>query len=191
MRPIRLHVCPQICRTRHISRITCVWQTKTVTNYYYVNNQIHLTLLSTDMKILQTSIDVLTTDWRHQQLTDYWSCTAFCCDIFLFVAEAVYSGSCDFYTVDVHPDTICWSLLNLSWYLMVPFIFFIHQFLHVLLPTIFDPFSALTLLVGRQEGHPACKNWVVGCWHGYLPGARCRLAYGPTDATATHCLLLQ
>ena len=25
-------------------------------------------------------------------------------------------------------------------------------------------FSALTLLVGRQEGHPACKNWVVGCW---------------------------
>ena len=25
-------------------------------------------------------------------------------------------------------------------------------------------FSALALLVGRQEGHPACKNWVVGCW---------------------------
>jgi len=28
-------------------------------------------------------------------------------------------------------------------------------------------FSALTLLVGRQEGHPACKNWVVRYWHGY------------------------
>ena len=27
---------------------------------------------------------------------------------------------------------------------------------------ILSPFSALTLLVGRQEGHPACKN--VGCW---------------------------
>ena len=53
------------------------------------------------------------------------------------------------------------------------------------------PFSALTLLVGRQEGHPACKNWVVRCWHGYLSGARCRLVYGPADATATHCLLLQ
>jgi len=26
---------------------------------------------------------------------------------------------------------------------------------------------------------------VVGCWHGYLPGARCRFAYGPADATAT------
>jgi len=48
-------------------------------------------------------------------------------------------------------------------------------------------FSALTLFFGRQEGHPACKNWVVGCWHGYLSGARCRLAYGPADATATHC----
>jgi len=27
------------------------------------------------------------------------------------------------------------------------------------------------------------------CWCGYLSGARCRLAYGPADATATHCLL--
>ena len=51
--------------------------------------------------------------------------------------------------------------------------------------------SALMLLVGWQEGHPACKNWVVGCWRGYLSEARCRLAYGPADATATHCLLLQ
>ena len=25
------------------------------------------------------------------------------------------------------------------------------------------PFSALTLLFGRQEGHPACKNWVLVC----------------------------
>jgi len=27
------------------------------------------------------------------------------------------------------------------------------------------PFSALTLLVGCQEGHPACKkNWMLVCW---------------------------
>jgi len=32
---------------------------------------------------------------------------------------------------------------------------------------------------------------LVGCWHGYLSGARCRLAYGPADATATHRLMLQ
>ena len=57
--------------------------------------------------------------------------------------------------------------------------------------TCYCAFSTLTLLVGRQEGHRACKNWVVGCWHGYLSGARCRLAYGPAEATATHCLWLQ
>ena len=46
-------------------------------------------------------------------------------------------------------------------------------------------FSALTLLVGRPEEHPACKNLVMRCWCGYLSGARCRLfAYGPADATA-------
>ena len=55
----------------------------------------------------------------------------------------------------------------------------------------FFALSAMTLLVGRQEGHPACKTLSVGCWHGYLSGARCRLAYGPADAIATHCLLLQ
>jgi len=38
-------------------------------------------------------------------------------------------------------------------------------------------FSALTLLVGPQERHPACKNRVEGCWRGYLPGAKCTLAY--------------
>ena len=53
-------------------------------------------------------------------------------------------------------------------------------------------FSALTLLVGRdRKGIRPVKNWVVGCWRGYLSGARCSLAYSPADATATHCLLLQ
>ena len=32
---------------------------------------------------------------------------------------------------------------------------------------------------------------MVGCWRGYLSGARCRLAYSSADATATKCLLLQ
>jgi len=41
------------------------------------------------------------------------------------------------------------------------------------------------LLVGQQEGHPVCEKRVVGCWHGYLSGARCRLAYCPADDTAT------
>jgi len=44
--------------------------------------------------------------------------------------------------------------------------------------------------LGGLKGIRPVKNWVVGCWHGYLSGARCRLACGPVDATATHCLLL-
>jgi len=49
---------------------------------------------------------------------------------------------------------------------------------------------ALTLLVGRQEGHPACNNWVARYWCGYLSGARYkRFAYGPADATVTPSFL--
>jgi len=46
-------------------------------------------------------------------------------------------------------------------------------------------FSALTLLSGCQEEHPACENWVMRCWcRWYLCGARCRLfAYDPADAS--------
>jgi len=40
----------------------------------------------------------------------------------------------------------------------------------------------LTLLVGRQEGHPACKK---------LSGSMLAWLFGPADATATHYLLLQ
>ena len=38
--------------------------------------------------------------------------------------------------------------------------------------------------LGFRKGIRPVKNWVVGRWHGYLSGARCRLAYGPADATA-------
>ena len=51
-------------------------------------------------------------------------------------------------------------------------------------------FSALMLLVGGQEGHPACKK-LSGGMLAWLSGMRCRLAYSPADATATHYLLLQ
>jgi len=49
---------------------------------------------------------------------------------------------------------------------------------------------ALTLLVERQEGHLACKK-LNGGMLAWLSGMRCRLAYSPADATATHYLLLQ
>ena len=44
--------------------------------------------------------------------------------------------------------------------------------------------------LGGRKGIRPVKNRVVGYWHCYLSGARCRLAYGPADASATHCLLL-
>ena len=54
-------------------------------------------------------------------------------------------------------------------------------------------FCALTLLVRRQEGHPACKKLSGGllAWLFVWSDVLCRFAYGPADATATHCLLLQ
>jgi len=40
--------------------------------------------------------------------------------------------------------------------------------------------------VGHQEEHPSCKNWVMRCCCGYVPGSRRRLfVYGPADATAS------
>jgi len=43
--------------------------------------------------------------------------------------------------------------------------------------------------LGARKGIQAVQNWVVRCWHRYLSRARCRFAYGPTDATATHLSL--
>ena len=56
-------------------------------------------------------------------------------------------------------------------------------------------FSALMLLVGRQEGHSACKklSGEVLAWLSVTleQGADLHMAHGPADATATYCLLLQ
>jgi len=55
-------------------------------------------------------------------------------------------------------------------------------------------FSALMLLVGQQESHPAipaCKKLSGGVLVWLTTWARCRFAYGPVDAIATQCLLLQ
>jgi len=50
-------------------------------------------------------------------------------------------------------------------------------------------FSALTLLVGRQEGHPACKKLSDGLLAWLSVWSEVQTC--PADATATHCLLLQ
>ena len=60
--PFALCLFHQRCRTRKISRITCVWRRETVrpTNCCYVNTQIYLTLFSTDIKLLKTIFNLLT-----------------------------------------------------------------------------------------------------------------------------------
>jgi len=52
-------------------------------------------------------------------------------------------------------------------------------------------FSALTLLVGQQEGHPACKKLSSGVLAWLPVWSKVQICIGPADATATHCLLLQ
>jgi len=47
------------------------------------------------------------------------------------------------------------------------------------------------LLVGRQEGHPACKKLSGGLLAWLFLWSDVQISYGPADATATHCLLLQ
>jgi len=50
-------------------------------------------------------------------------------------------------------------------------------------------FSALTLLVGWQEGHPACKELSGGVLARLSVWSEVQT--DPADATATHRLLLQ
>ena len=52
-------------------------------------------------------------------------------------------------------------------------------------------FSALTLLVGQQEGHPACKKLSGEVLAWLSVWSEVQTCICPADATATHCLLLQ
>jgi len=45
--------------------------------------------------------------------------------------------------------------------------------------------------LGDRKGIWSVKNERWGAGAGYLFEARCRLAYGPADATTIHCFLLQ
>jgi len=71
------------------------------------------------------------------------------------------------------------------------FVDFCYVWVYVFLNILLNAFSALTLLVGRQEGHPACKKteWWVLAW--LSAWSEVQTCICPADATATHCLLLQ
>jgi len=55
----------------------------------------------------------------------------------------------------------------------------------------FAAFSALTLLVGQQEGHPACKKLSGEVLAWLSVWIEVQTCICPADATATHSLLLQ
>ena len=65
-------------------------------------------------------------------------------------------------------------------YLLYSCFYGIHQ--NVILFCELFALSALMLLVGQQEGHPACKKLSGGVLASLSVGARCRLAYVPADA---------
>ena len=86
--------------------------------------------------------------------------------------------------VVVLPSSICWTSSELWWFSggrgeSYP------ELVHAVLPSVLW----CCWLGGRKVIRPVKR--VVGCWRVCLSGAMCRLAYGPADATAPHCLLLQ
>jgi len=54
-----------------------------------------------------------------------------------------------------------------------------------------NAFSALTLLVGQQEEHPACKKLSGRVLAWLSVWSKVETCICPADATATRCLLLQ
>jgi len=63
--------------------------------------------------------------------------------------------------------------------------------MHDVMPSVLCAFSALMLLVGRQEGHLACKKLSGGMLVWLSVCGKMQICICPADATATHYLLLQ
>ena len=71
-------------------------------------------------------------------------------------------------------------------YLPTPYSYLVNMF-------IFTVSSVLwSCWLGGRKGIRPVKNWLVWCWRGYLVWlsvwSEVQIAYGPADATATHCL---
>ena len=82
--PFTLRFCPQRCRSRQISWITCVLQTETVIKHCYVNRQMNVSFYY--QEISNCCRPVLTywlTDWRRHWLTAdhvrHFAATVFLC----------------------------------------------------------------------------------------------------------------
>ena len=69
----------------------------------------------------------------------------------------------------------------------------VHKVVLPQLPEYYTIFARKIFFLPSLGGNvPSLPPTSYACgWHGYVPGSRCRFAYGPADATATHYLLLQ
>jgi len=81
--PFDLHFCFQRCWSRQISWITYVLRTETVTNCCCVNRQMNVSYCQQISNCCRPVLTYWPIDWRHQWLTDWWSCTAFFATAFL------------------------------------------------------------------------------------------------------------
>jgi len=67
--PFALDFCPQRCKTRWISKITCLLRTETATNRSCVNRQINLVYYQLISNCCRPVLTYWLTDWHHQWLT--------------------------------------------------------------------------------------------------------------------------
>ena len=81
-------------------------------------------------------------------------------------------------------STVCSGEIQVSTKIRVPYRYFPQELCPV-------AFSALTMLVGWQEGHPACKKLSSRVLAWLSAWSEVQTCICPADATATHCLLLQ
>ena len=93
MRPIRIALLSSKMLISPDKLIIVLW-TETVTSRCYINRQI-MWVYYQQLSKSNFCRPVLTywlTDWRHQWLTDCWSCTAFCCDTFSLLRQLCTVG---------------------------------------------------------------------------------------------------
>ena len=152
---------------------------------------------------------IMWSNWRLIS-ADVKRCCYWCCfDRFQMLMSNIGKVKYPQYTISrqskLFPDRAAlfrWVVWQLDWNSRVSFLLLMNQLLFVIATVILSIYCLLVLFIqvpsvlwhcwlGGRKGIRPVKNWVVGCWRSYLSGARCRLAYGPADATATHCLLLQ
>ena len=99
--PFVLHFCPQRCRSRQISWITCVLLTETVIKRCYVIGRLMWVNYQAISNCCRPVLTYWLTDWRRQWLTDCWSCTAFCSDSFSLLQQLCTVGHGIVYMADV------------------------------------------------------------------------------------------